>query len=109
MSDVSLVQLNDVRKQFASGTLALDHFNCTVGDGEFVALLGPSGCGKSTVLRLIAGLTAPSRGAVRRAWDGERKAGRRASPPIGCVFQEPTLMPWTSVWNNVFLPLRLQG
>jgi NitT/TauT family transport system ATP-binding protein len=109
MSNLPLVELSDARKQFANGTLALDHFNFTLGNGEFVALLGPSGCGKSTVLRLIAGLTAPSRGAVRRAWDGDRKANRRASPPVSCVFQEPTLMPWASVWNNVFLPLRLQG
>jgi len=70
--------------------------------------LGPSGCGKSTVLRLIAGLSEPSRGIVRRAWDGERR-GTTARQPISCVFQEPTLMPWASVRENVYLPLRLAG
>ena len=76
----------------------------TVGAGEFVALLGPSGCGKSTVLRLVAGLDTPSTGTV-------------AAPALrGCggsdtafVFQEPTLMPWATVFDNVCLPLRLQG
>ena len=67
-------------------------------DGEFVSLLGPSGCGKSTALRIIAGLSAPSAGAVE--WpDGVGK--------IGFVFQEPTLMPWADVAANVRLPLKL--
>jgi NitT/TauT family transport system ATP-binding protein len=69
--------------------------------GEFLTLLGPSGCGKSTVLRMIAGLTPPSSGALR--WHRQGRA------EIGFVFQEPTLMPWTSIFNNVWLPLRLRG
>jgi NitT/TauT family transport system ATP-binding protein len=79
----------------------------TLRPGEFVSLLGPSGCGKSTVLRLIAGLTSPSHGIVRRAWEasGEQKPGS----PLGCVFQEPTLLPWATAWKNAYLPLRLQG
>ena len=70
--------------------------------GAFVSLLGPSGCGKSTLLRIIAGLVPPSAGT--RAARREGHAGG-----IGFVFQEPTLMPWASVWDNVYLPLRLQG
>ena len=67
-------------------------------------MLGPSGCGKSTALRLIAGLNAPTSGTRRRfATSGEARAGRA----IGFVFQEPTLMPWTSVRENVRLPLKL--
>ena len=72
-----------------------------VSPGAFVSLLGPSGCGKSTLLRIIAGLAAPSSGRV--TWGGGAIAGS-----IGFVFQEPTLMPWASVWDNVYLPLRLQ-
>src|SRR6266566_4315703 len=72
--------------------------------GEFVSLLGPSGCGKSTALRLIAGLNAPTSGSVRVS----RGVGQsRAGHSIGFVFQEPTLMPWTSVRENVRLPLKL--
>jgi NitT/TauT family transport system ATP-binding protein len=73
-----------------------------VAPGGFVSLLGPSGCGKSTLLRIIAGLVPPSAGTVVRQDDGQ--AGG-----IGFVFQEPTLMPWATVWDNIFLPLRLQG
>jgi NitT/TauT family transport system ATP-binding protein len=108
MSDLPLVELADVNKTFANGVVALDGFNCTLAAGEFVSLLGPSGCGKSTVLRMIAGLSPPSRGVVRRAWDGAAK-NRHDGQPIGCVFQEPTLLPWSTVWKNVHLPLRLQG
>jgi NitT/TauT family transport system ATP-binding protein len=69
-----------------------------------VSLLGPSGCGKSTALRLIAGLSEPSRGAIN--WTGS--AGR-GTGEIGFVFQEPTLMPWATVAANVRLPLKLAG
>ncbi len=91
-----IVSLRGVGKTFESGTLALDGFSLAVRGGEFVSLLGPSGCGKSTALRIIAGLSAPSAGAV------EGPAGK-----IGFVFQEPTLMPWADVEANVRLPLRL--
>jgi len=67
--------------------------------GAFLSILGPSGCGKSTLLRIIAGLTPPSGGEIQGA-DG-------LGGSIGFVFQEPTLMPWASVWDNVYLPLRL--
>jgi NitT/TauT family transport system ATP-binding protein len=75
-----------------------------VARGEFVSLLGPSGCGKSTALRLIAGLSAPTSGTV-----GVSQPADQAHPghSIGFVFQEPTLMPWTSVRENVRLPLKL--
>ena len=74
--------------------------------GEFVSLLGPSGCGKSTALRLIAGLTTPSSGAVGVS---RQASETRAGHSIGFVFQEPTLMPWASVRDNVRLPLKLAG
>ncbi|HEX6961096.1 MAG TPA: ABC transporter ATP-binding protein [Lacipirellula sp.] len=106
MTPSPLVELVGIRKTYANGTLALDDFNLSIADGEFVSLLGPSGCGKSTVLRMIAGLTVPTSGTLRRAWDGGTQAGDQ---PVSCVFQEPTLAPWADVWSNVFLPLRLRG
>jgi NitT/TauT family transport system ATP-binding protein len=99
----ALVSLARVDKVFANGTRALDAVELAIGEGEFVSLLGPSGCGKSTALRIIAGLTKPSGGAV--VWHG---AARRRND-IGFVFQEPTLMPWASVFDNIHLPLRLGG
>jgi NitT/TauT family transport system ATP-binding protein len=96
------VSLRGVTKTYDSGVVALGPIDLDVRKGEFVSLLGPSGCGKSTALRLIAGLSAPTSGAVRVAHHGAQ-AGRS----IGFVFQEPTLMPWTSVRENVRLPLKL--
>ena len=99
--DIStIVALRGVEKDFANGIRALNHLDLDVKAGEFVSVLGPSGCGKSTALRIIAGLSPPSVGAVE--WP--------AGPvPIGFVFQEPTLMPWADVSANVQLPLRLAG
>jgi NitT/TauT family transport system ATP-binding protein len=102
----ALVALRGVGKAFANGTLALKGFDFDVRAGEFVSLLGPSGCGKSTALRIIAGLSEPSEGDV--VWPAPRTQADGGSR-IGFVFQEPTLMPWTSVFNNVLLPLKLKG
>ncbi len=101
-----LVALRSVGKTFPNGTLALNGFDLNVRAGEFVSLLGPSGCGKSTALRIVAGLSEPSAGAVE--WPSPRTPAQSESR-IGFVFQEPTLMPWTSVFNNVLLPLKLKG
>ena len=102
-----LVALSGVAKQFASGTVALSGLDLAIARGEFVSLLGPSGCGKSTALRLIAGLGAPSLGTI--AWSGDKPGARRNGLEVGFVFQESTLMPWTTVSNNVRLPLKLSG
>ena len=98
------VSLRGVTKAYDNGVMALGPLDLDVCRGEFVSLLGPSGCGKSTALRLIAGLSAPSSGHVQVAHHaGNAQPGHQ----IGFVFQEPTLMPWTSVRENVRLPLRL--
>jgi len=98
------VSLRGVTKVYDSGVAALGPLDLDVARGEFVSLLGPSGCGKSTALRMIAGLNTPTTGSVGVA---RRKAGTRAAPAIGFVFQEPTLMPWATVQDNVGLPLKL--
>ncbi len=97
-----LVRLERVGKTFANGTVALAGLDLVIGRHEFVSLLGPSGCGKSTALRLVAGLARPTSGRI--------VGPERAEPgTIGFVFQEPTLMPWATVFDNVWLPLRLAG
>jgi len=101
-----VVALSGVAKTFANGVQALDGLDLDVRPGEFMSLLGPSGCGKSTALRLIAGLSEPSRGSI--TW-GVRNASARRGHDIGFVFQEPTLMPWATVAGNVALPLQLGG
>jgi NitT/TauT family transport system ATP-binding protein len=97
--DRPIVSLHGIEKRFANGTQALAGLSLEVREGEFLSVLGPSGCGKSTVLRLLAGLTQPSSGTL--TWDGE------AGTDLGFVFQEPTLMPWARVLDNVLLPLKL--
>jgi NitT/TauT family transport system ATP-binding protein len=101
------VSLRGVSKVYDNGVAALGPLDLDVREGEFVSLLGPSGCGKSTALRLIAGLSAPTSGsvAVSHAVGTAQPAG--AGQSIGFVFQEPTLMPWASVRENVRLPLKL--
>ncbi len=100
-----LVALRGVGKTFPNGTLALKGLDLDVRQGEFLSLLGPSGCGKSTALRIIAGLSEPTQGRV----DWAAASAHSRSGDIGFVFQEPTLMPWTTVFNNVRLPLKLSG
>ncbi len=98
----TVLRMEGVSKVFAGGITALKHMNLEVNQGDFISLLGPSGCGKSTALRLIAGLMHPTAGRVR--WEGTQAAG-----DIGVVFQEATLMPWATVAQNVWLPMRLRG
>ena len=101
-----LVALRGVGKTFANGVKALDSLDLTVRAGEFLTLLGPSGCGKSTALRIVAGLSEPTRGEV--TWSDAAGDAAQARRQIGFVFQEPTLMPWATIAANVRLPLRLR-
>lgn len=93
-----LVALEDVGLSFGGGPEVLQGIHLSVAPGEFVALVGASGCGKSTLLRVMAGLQQPSSGKVLTP------TGRGS---IALVFQDATLMPWASAFDNVALPLRL--
>ncbi|MBY6119786.1 MULTISPECIES: ABC transporter ATP-binding protein [Mameliella] len=96
-----------VEKTFHGGVVALRNMNLTVNEGDFVSLLGPSGCGKSTALKLVTGLMQPTSGRID--WAGEDGAGEKGAGDLGVVFQEPTLMPWARVMDNVYLPFRIRG
>ena len=98
--DELAIRLRGVTKIYESGARALGPIDLDIRKGEFVSLLGASGCGKSTALRLIAGLAAPTSGSIE-------VPARASRYGIGFVFQEPTLMPWTTVRENVRLPLIL--
>ena len=92
-----MLEIKHIGKTYANGTRAINDLTLSVRAGEVVALIGGSGCGKSTVLRLLAGLDAPTSGSIEI--DGE--AVIAPHPAIGLVFQEPRLLPWLTVFDNV--------
>lgn len=92
-----MLALERLSKTYADGTRALAEVTLDLEPGEIVALVGGSGCGKTTLLRLVAGLDRPTEGAIRL--DDERVS--EPHPDIGIVFQEPRLLPWLTVADNV--------
>jgi len=104
-----LIEIQGMHKTFTNGTVALEDINLTLaGEAQFLALLGPSGCGKTTLLRIIAGLEEPTAGSIE--WPTTvYDAFGKPRPELGFVFQDSTLMPWASVFENVYLPLRIKG
>ena len=97
-----LLRMSHIEKKFRGDIVALRNLNLSIKEGDFLSLLGPSGCGKSTALRLIAGLLSPTSGTID--WQGGK-----GDDDLGVVFQEPTLMPWARVKDNIWLPFRLRG
>jgi len=86
---------------------ALHDIDLSLSQGEFGALIGPSGCGKSTLLRLVADIMPPTQGAITIG--GLPPSRARKEHQIGFVFQDPTLLPWRTVLENVRLPLEVVG
>jgi NitT/TauT family transport system ATP-binding protein len=100
-----IVELRDVEKRYGDGPLILDKISFAAKRGDFITLIGPSGCGKSTILKLISGLSPISSGRI--VVDGLEPSN--AVEKLAFVFQEPTLLPWRTVAQNVEVPLRLHG
>src|ERR671917_595957 len=92
-----MLSLERLSKTYADGTHALADVTLDVSESEIVGLIGGSGCGKTTLLRLLAGLDRASAGSMRL--DGEIIP--EPHPAIGIVFQEPRLLPWLTVADNV--------
>jgi NitT/TauT family transport system ATP-binding protein len=104
----SVIALENISKAFQTRRAtvrALDGIQLSIREKEFVCLIGPSGCGKSTILGLIAGLTRPTSGTVR--FQGATIELARQGHQIGLVFQDPVLLPWRTVKENVSLPLEV--
>src|SRR5262245_34635024 len=107
---VAAIQMCNVTKVFSDPKrgrelLTIDNISLTVERNDFFCLLGPSGCGKSTLLNIIAGFEKTTSGEVLVEGVRVEKPGSDR----GMVFQQPTLMPWLTVWENVAFHLRLKG
>ncbi len=103
----TLIEASSVGMSFGTARPVLADVSCRIREGEFVALLGPSGCGKSTFLRLVAGLMSPAAGTLTMHGMAPSIA-RRGKRRVAFVFQEPNLLPWRTVADNIRLPLELQ-
>ena len=104
-----MIRLDHVDKTYRTqrGDLvhALDDISLDVGENELVTLVGPSGCGKSTLLKLVAGLTPSTRGAIQV----RGQPVREPFSDVGFVFQQPVLLPWRSVLDNVLFSVEMLG
>jgi len=105
---VSFLELHDLRKTYADGTVAVKGLRLAVEEGEFVVLLGPSGCGKTTTLRMIAGLEIPTSGQILLA-GRDVTALRPSQRDVGFVFQFYALYPHMTVRQNLLFPLESVG
>jgi len=104
---MATIEVKQLRKEFGN-FVAVKESDFTVADGTFFCLLGPSGCGKTTTLRMIAGLELPTSGQIRLA--GEDVTFKRASErDVAFVFQQYSLYPHLSVYDNLAFPLRSPG
>lgn len=101
----TFVEVSKVSHTFPDGVQALENISLSLTAGSFTTLVGPSGVGKSTLLRILGGLLQPSCGTVVMRGAAPHLAGE----PIGIVFQRDNLMPWRTAYENVCLPLQLQG
>jgi len=105
--DAAYLSLRHARKVYQTRTgdvEAVGMANLDIAAGEFVSILGPSGCGKSTLLSMVGGLETVTKGEI---WiEGARVTGPRRD--FGYIFQDPTLLPWKSVLDNVLFPIRTQ-
>ena len=102
------LRIDGVSKVFSTDKeqlLALDDVTLEIDGGEFLCLLGPSGCGKTTLIRIIGGLLEPTSGRVSIGGLSPTDAQRHKT--LGFVFQEPSLLPWRTVIDNIRLPLQV--
>ena len=115
-SSSTAIEFRSVEKRYGQGPVIVDDFSLSAARGDFIALIGPSGCGKSTLLKLVAGLSPVTRGELIFSKSSASNLITQATTlvsdsthdDLAYVFQEPTLLPWLTVAQNVALPLDLR-
>jgi len=115
-SSSTAIEFRSVEKRYGQGPVIVDDFSLSAARGDFIALIGPSGCGKSTLLKLVAGLSPVTRGelifskssASNFITQAPTLVSDSTHDDLAYVFQEPTLLPWLTVAQNVALPLDLR-
>lgn len=107
--DRALIEARHLTKIYqprrSAPTTALEDIELSIAEGEFVALVGPSGCGKTTLLKILAGLIPNYDGSVTLG--GKPITGPTSD--TGVVFQQPTLLPWRTILENIMIPVEIQG
>lgn len=103
---MSIIKAKNIRHSYGSLSV-LDNVNLEVEEGEFISVVGPSGSGKTTLLKVLGGLVAPTHGSLSIKGSSIDVAVRRRD--FGFVFQNPVLLPWRTVLQNVELPLEIVG
>ncbi|MGI6466975.1 MAG: ABC transporter ATP-binding protein [Sphaerochaetaceae bacterium] len=109
---VPKIEYDNVTKIFSTRRqkiTAVQDFSIAIEDGQFVSIVGPSGCGKSTVIRLLNGIIPPTSGEIKidGVPHGKKKLSKERLKKMGFVFQEPNLLPWLTIKENVALPLKV--
>lgn len=103
-----VVYMDKVSKVYPNGKTAVQNVNLDIQEGEFISFVGPSGCGKSTIFNMISGIIDHSEGSLEILGTTPALAQQR-STDVSFVFQEPTLLPWRTVLDNVMLPLEFRS
>ena len=104
--DQILAELRDVGKVFSNGEIVISDLNLVINKSDFIILLGKSGCGKTTILKILCGLLKPTKGKV--IWPTSTFTNSERNPAnLSVVFQDSNLLPWLNVFDNIYLPLKL--
>src|SRR3989338_5433065 len=104
-----MIELKNIHKTWQNDKISLltiEDINLSINKGEFISIIGPSGCGKTTLLKLIAGLLEPTKGQILL---NDKATNQKSPQRLSIVFQNPILLPWRKIKENIQLPNELNN